>query len=187
MDSMSKTLFRVDVSETSRDRNYWATRQGVSPETAEAIRRADLVIAPWENFREDNPALFPQGTGDIFRVLKSDLPQSRVVIAVDKAYYHEIALHAQEFRIPTIFLNAVLVATLGQILGNRIDRWLPGSSLDTAIELEVIVEGDRGKCISVKYKGPKDKIVETILTQTERCLPRVSGNEGSHNSPVSRP
>jgi hypothetical protein len=182
MDSLSRTLFRVEVSETSRGRDYWATRPWCHGAAGDAVRSADLVIVPWENFREKNEALFPQGAGDICRDLKADLEDAHITIAVDKEKYKEIALHAHEFRIPTLLVTAVLLPALGQVIGNRVDRWLPGFQTEASVDLEIIVEGSRGRCISIKYKGPKEKLVETILTQTERCLPKVTSDAKPNQS-----
>jgi hypothetical protein len=177
MDTLKRTLFRVEVSETDRGRDYWATRPWSDEESSAAVRSADLVVAPWENFREEGSALFPQGSGDIYRDLRVDLPQVSIAVAISQSKYQEIALHAHEFRIPTLLVTAMLLPALGQVIGNRIDRWLPGFQTDASVDMEVIVEGSRGRCISVKYKGPKDSLVDTILSQTERCLPRVTGND----------
>lgn len=172
MSDLDQTFLSIDVKESVRGRDYWATRKWVDSETQEKIRSADIVIVPWENFR-DRPALFPQETDEIFQLLNEEMDTSTVAMGAPKNAYEEIALHSQDFKLPTIFVTALLLPTLAQILGNRIDRALPGYTSDSTIEMEVIVEGKRGNCISIKYKGPKDDLAPTLLKQTERCLPKV--------------
>lgn len=171
------TLYRVEVSATERGRDYWATRSWSNSQTADAVRSADVVLVPWENFREEKLALFPQGSSDVFRILRSELANHQIAVAIDRSQYEEIALHSNELRLPTILVTALVLPTLAQIIGNRLDRWLPGDSPNATVETEIIVEGERGRCISIKYKGPKDKFLETIAVQTERCLARVPQHE----------
>lgn len=180
-------VFSVKVSETSRDRDYWATRAWASERTRDNIRSADVLILPWENFRDNKPALFPQGTPKITRALCSDLRDKKIALGIDDKYYEEITLHADHIRWPTILVTSLLLPALASVIGNRIDRALPGYSeekteernqsklaaADKIIELEVIVEGKRGHCISIKYEGPVNKVVDTVLAQATSCLPHV--------------
>jgi hypothetical protein len=97
---LNRTLYSVEVSETDRNREYWATRTGITAETIAAIRSADLVVVPWENFREGQSSLFPQGSARHIKVLQQALPERKIAIAVEPIAYQEIALHAREWRWP---------------------------------------------------------------------------------------
>lgn len=123
MPGLSKTLLSLNVSESEKDRGYWASRPWVSAMTAEKIRSADVLVVPWEDFRPESPALFPQGTTDFVGALKAgDL--GAVEVAVDQENYAEIALHADEWRLPTLVCSTVLLPILLNLLSNHLDQWL---------------------------------------------------------------
>ena len=78
--ALNKILFRLEVSETDRARAYWAAKPWATGELRDQIGSADLVIVPWEGFREDKPALFPECASDVIRTLSAelaDIPRSR--------------------------------------------------------------------------------------------------------------
>jgi hypothetical protein len=171
--ALDRTLFSVDVAETSRERSYWATRPWVTQPVANAIRAADVLIAPWEGRASDSP-VFPQGTDDFIRGLTNELPNSAIAVGVDDDQYAELALHGNECRLPTLFVTLVLFPVVAQILGSRIEKWLFEHQEPATIEMEVIVEGHRGKCISIKYKGPPEEFIATLLDRADKCLALTS-------------
>jgi len=170
--ALNRTYFRVDVSETERDRDYWARREGISAETAAAIRSAEIVIVPWED-RGKAGLTFPSGTAEFYRSLVERLNNDAVAIAIDRTEYAELSLHANEMRWPTLIVSTVLLTALGNILSDQVERAISRPAPPTTIEMRVIVENERGRCISVDYKGPPERLVETLIVETERCLPQA--------------
>lgn len=179
------TLFRVDVSQTTKDRQYWATRPWASDETAHHIRTADLLLLPWEDFREKRPTLFPQGTTDFMRMLIKRLPESAVAVAVDKEWYQEIALHARKTRWPTIMVTAVMLPLLVDVLSDCTKKLIDEHASDQTIEFRVIVEGQHRQCIEVEYKGAANDLARTLAEQADRCLAELE-RKPSHSPEESR-
>jgi hypothetical protein len=173
--SLHRTLLAIDVTETDKGKDYWASRPWLSND--EDVRAADVLIVPWENFREEKPALFPQGTGDFYRELLAGLANHRIAVAVDQAKYEELALHADELRLPTLFITLVALPFVINLLSAKIDRLLSDPSPVSLVEMQVIVEGQQGPCLSIKYKGPPSGMIETISKQAANCLPKVDQNK----------
>jgi hypothetical protein len=169
---LNRTFLNLEVSETDKDRAYWTSRPWLSE--AEAARAADVMLVPWENFRENKPALFPQGTGDLFRELSKVLADRNIEIAIDQANYEEIALHADATRIATLFVTFVALPLVINLLSSKVDHWLNDPAPPQTVEMEVIVEGDWGHCLSIKYKGPPSGMVDAISKQADNCLPRLN-------------
>jgi hypothetical protein len=179
MTALERTLFRVEVAETGRNRHYWATRSWVAPARRDEIRAADVLIVPWEDFREGHKALFPQETTSHVRKLKESLPNSRIAIAIDRDQYQEIAVHAREWRFPALMISIVLLPALANVLATQANRWISSFRDEDRVIIEVIVEGDKGRCISIKYEGPPDRLAQTLIEQARRCFPEPPSESAS--------
>jgi hypothetical protein len=179
--ALERTLFKVEVAESDKDRNYWASRSWLT--SSGEARAADILIVPWVDFRENKPALFPQGTGDFHRGLSSALTGQRLTIAIDRANYEEVALHADEPRLPTCLVTLVVLPFFINLLAANVDRWLNHQAPANVIEMEVIIEGEQGRCISIKYKGPPSEMVGTISGYVEKCRSRLDPHGKSKDKP----
>jgi hypothetical protein len=168
--ALDRILFRLEVSETDRTRAYWAAKPWATGELRDQIGSADLVIVPWEEFRQDKPALFPEGASDIIRTLCAELAGNKVVVGIDRDKYEEIALYANEWRLPTVVCTVLIIPLLNGVLANHIDRWTMGLSRDATVEMEVIAEGAQGRCFSLKYKGPPNKLIDNLSEQMKQCF-----------------
>jgi hypothetical protein len=170
--TLNRTFLSLEVAETDKDRAYWTSRPWLT--NAETVRAADVLLVPWENFRENKPALFPLGSGDLFRELSKALGDKSVAVAIDQGNYEEVALHAEATRLATLFVTLVALPFVVNLLSSKVDRWLNDPVPPQTVEMEVIVEGDWGHCLSIKYKGPPSGMVDAISTQAKECLPRLS-------------
>lgn len=166
---MEKTLLQVTVTETGENRDYWATRPYVGDQAA-AVRAADLIVAPWEDFREGQPVLFPESSSDLIAQLREAFGD-RMAVAVDAEGYAEIALYGKASRLPTLIVTTLLLPALAGALGDTIHDRFAGAPPAATVEMRVVVEGDHGRCISVEYKGPPDRALETVMSEVDRCLP----------------
>jgi hypothetical protein len=179
--TLNRTLLHIEVTETEKGRGYWATRPWLT--SGDDVRAAEIVVVPWEDFRENKPALFPHGTSDFYPELLAASSERGLAIAVDQTAYEEIALHANEMRLPTLFITYLALPFLINLLSAKVDRWLVEPAPVKTVEMEVIIEGDKGKCFSIKYKGPPSGMLETISKQAENCIPKLR----QHGTEKSKP
>jgi hypothetical protein len=166
---MDRTLFHVEVKESSQGRSYWLDRPWMQTQRL-AARDADILVVPWENFREGFPAVFPQGTSQ-FVVQLREATGSTVAIAIDKDQYVEITLHSNVKRYATLLVTLVALPTVASTIGNLLSHAIEGAKPDDTVELKLLVEDHGDKCISIEYKGPPGRAVETVVKEAERCLP----------------
>lgn len=186
MSGLVQTFWRSEAVETASNRSYWTSRPWVA-ETASQVRDADILLLPWIDFGEHAGPTFPNGTTEFFKELREAISTARVEIAVDPDKYGVIALHSFELRWPTTLISASVLTIFLGILSTRIDSLLFEHGQDAPMKIEVIVEGDQGRCISIRYEGPARDFPEELLRQTERCLPQIAGQQsddsGSTNTP----
>ncbi|MBV9063593.1 MAG: hypothetical protein JOY77_11800 [Alphaproteobacteria bacterium] len=169
---LDQTLLKLEVSETGKSRDYWATRPWVSGETQAAVRSADIVIVPWEDRGAEQTPSFPTGTAVLVRQF-AKLSDVTVAVGIDRDRYAELALHANIKRFPMFFVTAVALPILTTVIANEIQKILDDPS-PSVVEMEVIVDPQHGKCISVQYKGPPGDALETLTREIDKCLPRHS-------------
>jgi hypothetical protein len=163
-------LLSITVSETRRNRAYWASQPWVTGAKIADLRSADLVMFPWESKGDNSPPLYPRGSAELFRTLAQNLLNSTLTLGVAEQEYFEMSQHADEWRLPTLLVSSFLLPMLAQILGNEIDRWISQSDSDAVLQTEMIIEGHRGRCISFKYKGPPSKFLDTMSEYVADCL-----------------
>lgn len=164
-------LYKIEVKESSKSRSYWAS-EGRFPELQEGLRSADILILPWENFRENERFLYPQGTADFYKKLSSVVEQEVLLVAL-QGQYTEIALHSKSWRVPTIMMNKLLLPAAASLLAMAIYGALDNVMEDDSVEIDLIVEGDNGRCIELSYKGPPSRSIDSLLSEAENCFPEV--------------
>lgn len=165
------TLYRIEVKESNKSRSYWAA-DGRFHELEEGLRSADILILPWENFREDEQFLYPQGTADFCKKLSNVIDQEVLLVALE-GQYSEIALHSKCWRVPTIMLNKVLLPAAGSLLAMAIYGALDSVQENDSVEINLLVEGDNGQCFEFSYKGPPSRSIDSLLNEAENCFPDV--------------
>jgi len=186
MSLVNQTLLRLEVSETNRNRSYWASRPWLSPGLAQELGASAIVVVPWENFRENVETTFPQGTTDLVRSFRDKI--GSIFVAVDEDKFCEISLHADEKRLPTLLFSMVLLPLALGVIANEIDkRAFPVQSDKPPVSVELIIEGDMGKCISLKYQGPSEHLAETVMREAGRCFPSEVSSAFQHRTHKSRP
>ncbi len=83
------------------------------------IKKANLLLIPSENIRENMGPVFPELSSDFFRYLKKYAPDHiNVDIAVDDDHYHKLVLHSPAVALPTILIREdILTDTSALVVG----------------------------------------------------------------------
>ncbi len=166
------TLFKIEVKESNKSRSYWST-EGRFPELQSSLRSADILILPWEDFREGEKFLYPQGTAEFYKKLSSVVEHQVLLVALE-GQYTEIALHSKSWRVPTIMLDKVLLPAAASLLAMAIYGALDNVQDDDSVEINLLVEGDNGRCVEFSYKGPPSRSIDTVLKEAENCFPEFA-------------
>lgn len=177
---MNINYLTVNVSESEKNVDYWATRPYVQSSLSNEVRRADILVLPWEDFREGEPILFPNGTDDIRQALLGAFPGGVVLLATP-ANYKEISLHANVWRWPMLLVKHAAVPILLSVLANEID-----SSVfrhEQNIELRVVIATQGQQCVLIEYKGPANDAVKTLEENAAKYCPQpIPNSAANHHS-----
>ena len=86
------------VAKTRRNRAYWIERANLADQPEALAHSADVLILPWEKYREDRD-LFPEETTRFTHFLREQLAGKILALAITEDEYHEIHLHGDEHRL----------------------------------------------------------------------------------------
>lgn len=167
--ALDRTLFEISVKESDRGREYWLDRPWLKDRRND-VRSADILVVPWEDFREGAPALYPQGSADFIRDL-SRYGSLTFELAIDEEEYREILLHSKLIRLPVMVVTLVALPALAGMLGNLMSDAVKGNDKPDQVEMSVIVQ-DHGCNIWVNYKGPPDRLADSLRQEASRCFPQ---------------
>lgn len=170
--ALDRTLFEISLKESDQNREYWLNRPWLAARRSD-VQSADILVVPWEDFREGAPALFPQGSADLVREL-SQLGSLTFELAIDEDQYQEILLHSKQFRIPMMVVTMLAVPALAGMLGNLMSDAVKGNDTTDQVEMSLIIQGDHGRSVSLRYKGPPGRLAETLVAEAMRCFPDQS-------------
>lgn len=176
MGILETTHFKLIVSDATENLHYWASNEKLSEETRHKIMRADIVIVPWDYQRERGPT-FPDGTTELFKALQKVAGQNAIAIASDPEGYHELALHSDERRWPTLLLTYAAIPLAITLIGAQIDRAMHAPKPPATIEMSLTIDNQNGRCIKIDYKGPPKDLVKSFEAQIANCFPDVIKTE----------
>lgn len=180
---LDRTLFEVSIKESDKGREYWLSRPWLEDRRS-TVQQADVLVVPWEDFRDDEPALYPKGASDFVNDLSSTGSLS-MELAVDEDHYFEIMLHSKLDRLPTMLVTLVALPALAGMLGNLMTNVVTGGNESGQVKMKVIVEGEYGRCVSLDYEGPPTRLAETLLQESYRCFPEQRSDKAITQNPAT--
>lgn len=148
----------------------------LSPETLDAINRADIVFVP-QPFRDTPKPLFPVGNSELFQYVRSNLVEpSLVEIAVEDKDYLELALHADLLRLGQILVEDLALPTLAGLLVIWIAKWRANRPVKADVTASLVVHkklGNQDVFWEMKFEGP----AESFDAACQCLISKTSSNE----------
>lgn len=166
--------YEAEVSSTEHTREYWISRDYLSTETCESLRRAAIIVVPHEGFRDFDGPVFPVGTTELLRTLQEQVPpDAGVEIAIEDKDYREVALHYDVVRLATLLLDYAIVPMVAALLADYLMKKLGSRFSKSRVEASLIVEreGPEGrKAFQLEYKGPATTFEATIKSDLAKTV-----------------
>lgn len=176
-ESLIETFLDVRVEETRCDRKYWVSQNWVDPSRRSELSTAPIVLLPTTD--DDGSILYPSGAPDFVKSLRDALgPDFKVLVPTRPEDYAELLLHSREWRLPKLLIAYVALPLLINLLSTKIAAVLPGFEDGDTISMELVVEGENHRCLTVRFKGPADAIPEVVQKQIERCSEYINNTKG---------
>ncbi len=128
------------------------------------INNTDVLLLPYERFREGYEILFSEQAKEILRFLENS-NQIKVDVPCSDEDFKEIELHDAVFDLGIFLLtSAVLPVFLNLISSYLYDKIKKRGKDAKAVEtkIEINVEKDKNKTIKFKYKGSAKGFVDSL-------------------------
>lgn len=174
------TKLEVSDCDTTFDSVY--QKEYVPQEYIDEIKRANLLILPYEEFRGEACPLFPETTREFYDFLKENSDE-RVLcdIAISDSDFNRIELHSAAIDVATIIVDSLVyeiaVGLIVSFLWELIRRYHREPE-NTSAKVEIIVqETKRKKSKKIKYSGPVSGIKDTLEKAADNLFADESKND----------
>ncbi|PFA60042.1 hypothetical protein CN402_15595 [Bacillus sp. AFS015896] len=131
-------------------------------EHEEDLKRANLLLVPYEDFRTIEDPVFPEDTMKFYEFIK-DYDDDNLIgdICISDENYVELELHADLISLANMVVTIFVLPIVPGLITNYIDRKFQGRKTDVKIKVNMtVVDGE--KSTSISYEGDADKFEETI-------------------------
>jgi hypothetical protein len=147
----------IKIEKTELNFEHWSETETLSSRLRESIRQAELVVVPFEGFREYPGPVFPAGTEDLFQFLREK--SNTVEIAIEDADYKEISVHFDVITLATITVREVALALGAAWVIEYVKARVGSHSAQTEVRANIIVDRRNGKkrnAMQISYQGPAE-------------------------------
>lgn len=111
-----------EIEDSEKDFNYWLTRPYISKSLSKDLSEVDLLIIPFEGWKDINYPLFPVGTEKILDFFKKnnekleEYPKIKVDICIEEKDYKELSLNADLMILGGFIIKYTILPTAGHFL-----------------------------------------------------------------------
>ena len=151
------------VSESDKGFSYWVNREYISDDLRARMAGSNVLIVPFEGFRDLPYPVFPVQTVELFHLIKeSNIQDISLDICIADKDYKELALHKDTIQIASFVVQYGVLPIITSIVANFIYKRL-GSRFDrTNVKATMFIEKEK-QTTFLEYDGPADAYEKTIM------------------------
>ncbi|MBP3238702.1 MAG: hypothetical protein J6M24_06455 [Lachnospiraceae bacterium] len=160
-------LDNIKISDTAISFEQIYNKEYIPKEYVEDIKKANLLIIPNENFRDEGDILFPETTREFYDYIRDNANDGIVAdIAISDDDFKRIELHSAVFEVATIIVQYVILPVATSIVGSflyELAKKHHRKPEDTTAKVKIITEETKSKkCKIITYEGPVSGIKEAL-------------------------
>lgn len=143
-------------------------------EIIDVIKQADILILPYEGFRDRSDYLFPEETFKLYDYIKGAIQVQgeslTVEICSSDEEYKELELHADVINIANIIVNSSVYAiVVGIITSYLYDKLKKYNKKDINTNVSITVETD-GESKTIRYEGSIENFESAMKSVDEYII-----------------
>lgn len=158
---------KIEIEETDITFDSIYDKSFIPQDYIEDIKKADILIIPEENFREEGDVLFPETTREFLEYLQEQIPKDMSVdIAISDEDFRKIELHSDLVNVATIIVSStafsIACSMVASFLYDMAKKLLKRPQ-DLNAKVKIISEETKTKKTkSITYEGPVSGIKEAL-------------------------
>ena len=158
---------KVEIEETDVTFESIYNKPFIPQDYIEDIKKADILIIPEENFREEGDVVFPETTREFLEYLQGQIPKDMSVdIAISDEDFRKIELHSDLVNVATIIVSSaafsIACSLVASFLYDMAKKLLKRPE-DLNAKVKIISEETKTKKTkSITYEGPVSGIKEAL-------------------------
>lgn len=158
---------KIEIEETDITFESIYDKPFIPQDYVEDIKKADILIIPEENFREEGDVLFPETTREFLEYLQEQIPKDMSVdIAISDENFRKIELHSDLVNVATIIVSSaafsIACSLVASFLYDMAKKLLKRPE-DLNAKVKIIFEETKTKKTkSITYEGPVSGIKEAL-------------------------
>lgn len=166
------TVLKVTDSDVTFEKIY--KKEYIPTEYLDDIKKANLLIIPNENFRDEGDVLFPETTREFFDFIR-EFPNDEIIadIAISDEDFKRIELHSAVIEVAPIIVQTIVLPIALNIISSflyDLVKKYRRKPEDTSAKVQIITEETATKkSKKITYEGPVSGIKE-VLDQAAKDL-----------------
>ena len=159
------TILNVTDSNITFEKIY--KKEYIPMEYLNDIKKANLLIIPNENFREEGDILFPETTREFFDFIRETAGKEIIAdIAISDEDFQRIELHSAAIEVATIIIESVLydiaVGLVCSFLYDLLKKYRRKPE-ETSAKVKIITEEtETKKSKMITYEGPVSGVKDAL-------------------------
>ena len=166
-------IIRVSDTDITFEQIY--SKKYIPLEYIDEIKKANLLIIPNENFRDEGDILFPETTRELFDYIRDHIDDDSIVadIAVSDEDFKRIELHSAVIDVAKVIVTSGILPIVTSMIASFLFELVKKHRRrpeDTSAKVTIITEETRSKKSKIiTYEGPVSGI-EDALKQASKDL-----------------
>ncbi len=163
---------KLSVESVTTTRDQIVVAAGGDEPFRDELSRASIILVPMPGHAGYTQLVFPHGTLEVLRLFREHTPEGITTdIAITDDAYEELALHAADIILVTVFVKDVLVPIVLGLYSSYLYDLLKDASArrETRVRAKVLVE-TRERTIAIDYYGPADEFTELTRRAFEQTV-----------------
>ncbi|EJL29090.1 hypothetical protein [Brevibacillus sp. BC25] len=167
----SNEVKKIEINDVATTFSEIYNKPYFPKEYEEEIKKANVLLIPYEKFRVIEGPVFPEETRDFFEYLRENSVKFGVIsdICISDEKFQALELHADVMNLPEMLVNLYVLPITINLVSSYLYEKMRTRKSDLKIKVGIVVESN-GSSKRISYEGDADKFKETIETVSKELF-----------------
>lgn len=132
------------------------------------ISTANILIIPFEKFRDKKQPFFPEETHSLFEFMKDNSDeQTKIDICISDDDFNSLHLHSDTINIPLLLTTSLAFPLAVNLISSFLMNKKNEIRDDLSTKVEIIIDDDNNNTKTIKYEGKAENFSECMKSISE--------------------